>query len=252
MGTLLTLACTSSALYAEETGDDWKHSISIYGWLPSIDGTFKYTIPGNPDDPSDPDKEGESNALDALDMVFMGNYQIRKNEWSFLADMIYLKMSDTQETSWKIPIVNKTIKARAEEELTIWLLGFYGGYNTVDTNDVTLDIIAGMRYFSLDFDATLAINNRQVGISPSIEYYDAVIGVKGAIDLSKNWYIPYHFDIGAGDSDLTWQASSSLGYRFDWGDILLTYRHMHYGKDNSKLIEDFDLYGPKLGVVLHF
>lgn len=244
--TLLTLAIFSTtAMQAEETGD-WKHHISIYGWLPSFDGTFKYTIPGNT--PGDPDEEAESNGLDNLDMVFMGSYGVEKDKWSFLADMIYLKMSADQEAY--LPRIDTTIASK--QELTAWMLGFYGGYNAVRTDKFVLDAVAGMRYFSLGLDVSLAVNNRQVGISPSIDFYDAVVGIKGAYSINENWYIPYLFDIGGGDSDLTWQANTSIGYRFDWGDLLLTYRYIHYDKDDSKLIQDFDLYGPKLGVVFHF
>ena len=90
-----------------------------------------------------------------------------------------------------------------------------------------------------------------VNISPSVEFYDAVVGLRGAYNINENWFIPYAFDIGGGDSDLTWQALTSLGYRFDWGDVLLTYRYIHYDKSDG-LVEDFDLYGPKIGVVFHF
>jgi hypothetical protein len=221
----------------------WQHSISIYGWLPTLDGTLKYNIPSD----GAPDEEVESNAIDNLDMVLMGSYEARKDKWSFLADMIYLKMSDSQEVY--LPELDTTVGS--EQELTGWLNSFYGGYNIVDTNKMTLDVIAGMRYFSLDYDVSLAINSNDVSISPSVEFYDALIGFKGAYSINENWYIPYTFDIGGGDSDLTWQASTSLGYRFDWGDMLLEYRHIHYDKSNG-LIKDFDLYGPKLGVVFHF
>lgn len=254
-GTLLALALASTTTtYAEET-EGWQHKIHLYGWLPSLDGTLKYTIPGDPDDPGDSDGTSESSAFDKLDMVFMGAYEVRKDKWSFLTDMIYLKMSDSQEASVSLlPILDRPpLKVGSEQELTGWLLGFYGGYNMIDTGDVTLDIIAGMRYFSLELDATFNIGDYTTPpISPSVEFYDPIIGIKGAVNLNENWYMPYQFDIGGGDSDLTWQANASIGYRFDWGDVLLTYRYMHYEADGSELIEDFDLYGPKLGVVFHF
>ncbi len=239
---------TMVAPVVTEKSSEWKHSISIYGWLPSFDGTFRYTIPGEPGDPGEPDQEGESSALDNLDFVFMGSYEVRKDKWSFLADMIYLGMSDSQEVS----LLFDRVTVGSEQELDAWMLGFYGGYNIVETDKTVLDIIAGMRYSSLGLDVTLSVNNRSVSISPSIEYYDAVIGVKGEVNLSENWYVPYLFDIGAGDSDLTWQGQASIGYRFDWGDILATYRYVHYEKDDAKLIKDFDLYGPKVGLVFHF
>jgi len=222
--------------------NSWQHSISIYGWLPSLDGTLKYTIPDDGEDES-----AESDILDKIDMVFMASYEARKDKWSFLADMIYLKMSDGQDIY--LPRLDETISS--DQELNGWLVSLYGGYNIYNTDKASLDVIAGMRYFSLDFDASLTYNTQSINISPSVEFYDAVLGFRGAYNIDENWFIPYAFDIGGGDSDLTWQALTSLGYRFDWGDVLLTYRYIHYDKSDG-LVEDFDLYGPKLGVVFHF
>lgn len=266
-GTLLTYALATAggniAPTMEETvvvpavteeDSSWKHSLFIYGWLPSFDGTLKYTIPGDPNDPNDPDKEGESSFVDKIDMVLMGSYEARKDKWSFLADAMYLEMSDTQNVSWDVPLTNKTVTAGSEQEFTAWLLSAYGGYNVIETGSASLDIIAGLRYLSLELDISVYSNllNRTPSISPSVELYDGVVGMRGHMDLSENWYVPYIFDIGAGDSDLTWQGQASIGYRFSWGDILATYRYIHYEKDDSKLIEDLDLYGPKVGVVFHF
>jgi len=51
--------------------------------------------------------------------------------------------------------------------------------------------------------------------------WDVVIGVRGHANLNRQWYLPYQLDIGAGQSDLTWQAAGGIGYRFDWGDVNL-------------------------------
>lgn len=243
-----------TAPVAAEENSSWEHTVWIYGWLPSFDGTFKYTIPGDPNDPTDPDKEGESSIADKLDMVFMGAYVAKKGKWSFLADAIYLKMSDAKNISWDVPLVDKTVTAGSEQELTAWLVSGYGGYNVLDTGRSSLDIIAGVRYLSLELDISVYSNllNNTPSISPSLEIYDGVVGMRGRVNISENWYIPYIVDIGAGDSDLTWQGQASIGYRFSWGDILATYRYIHYEKDESRLIEDFDMYGPKIGLVFHF
>lgn len=138
-------------------------------------------------------------------------------------------------------------------DLTAKLYSFYGGYNLSDENDMRIDLIGGVRYLSLGLDATRSGGRIANGtLSNSTENYDAVIGVKGEYNVNAQWYVPYQFDIGTGDSDLTWQASASVGYRFGWGDVIATYRYMHYDKGDSLLLEDFNLYGPKLGVVFHF
>ena len=96
---------------------------------------------------------------------------------------------------------------------------------------------------------TIIATNKEVWVG-----YDAhgarLYDIEG--NLKKHWYLPYHFDIGGGDSDLTWRANAGIGYRFDWGDILLTYSYMYYDKGDSGLVKDLDIYGPQLGVVFHF
>jgi len=120
--------------------------------------------------------------------------------------MIYLKMSADQEAY--LPRIDTTIAAK--QELTAWMLGFYGGYNALRTDKFVLDAVAGMRYLSLGLDVSLAVNNRQVGISPSIDFYDAVIGIKGAYSINENWYIPYLFDVV---STCTTVVANGISYR---------------------------------------
>ena len=252
----------AAPVVAEESSG-WKHKLSIYGWLPSYRGRTTYTIPdrpnipdipGGPDEPTEPGDKVSSKFIDKMDAIFMGSYEVQKGKWSFLVDGIYFKMSDSQEGSIDLPdkLDKDPIKVATEQELELIFISLYGGYNTIKTDNFSLDIIAGARYFYLGADVDLALNDRNVNISPSVDFYDALIGIKGEVALSENWYVPYLFDIGTGDSELTWQAEGSLAYRFNWGDILLTYRHIHYDKDGSGLIDDMDVYGPKLGLVFHF
>ena len=235
-GMITSMLLSMTTLYA---AGETKQELSIYGWLPSLDGTLAFKVPGEPDDSAD------ANAIDSLDSVFMGSYQVRQNEWSFLADIIYLKMSgDTQGLN---PNVNLDL------ELTAKIFGFYGGYNLSETEQMDVNFIAGVRYFGLGLDVKRSggiIGNGT--LSASADNYDAVIGINGKYTIDKNWYVPYQFDIGAGDSDLTWQASASIAYKFGWGDVIATYRYMHYDQEDSLLVNDFELYGPKIGVVFHF
>ena len=36
--------------------------------------------------------------------------------------------------------------------------------------------------------------------------------------------MPYYVDVGTGQSQLTWQVNAGLGYQFDWGSVLATWR----------------------------
>ena len=235
---VVSILLSMSVLYANGS-DELKQKFSVYGWLPSPDGTLTFKVPGEPDDST------SSSAIDSLDAVFMGSYELRQNEWTFIADTIYLKMSgDARGIN---PNVNLDL------ELTAKLFALYGGYNLSETDKMSIDVIAGVRYFGLGLDVERSGGRVLNGtISTEIDNYDAVIGINGTYTIDKHWYIPYQFDIGAGDTDLTYQANLSIAYRLSWGDIIGTYRYIHYEKDDSFLIEDFDLYGPKIGLVFHF
>lgn len=52
--------------------------------------------------------------------------------------------------------------------------------------------------------------------------------------------------------DLTWQALVGVGYRWDWGDLVLAYHHPSYDMGSDKLLQDTDFSGPALGVVFRF
>jgi len=260
-GTMLTCALATAggditpleeqvvASMLTEENSAWKQQLVIYGWAASFDGTLTYSLPG------EDSVESDGSLIDELDGVFMAAYEVRKDKLSFLADVIYLGMSGGETIGEDIG--RGKVATTVAQEFDAWVVGLYGGYNVIDTGSTTLDIIAGMRYFSLDIEASITLEgplgkNPSIPLSPSFEVYDALIGVKGNYNINENWYVPYIFDIGAGDTDLTWQAQASIGYRFDWGDVLATYRYLHYEKDDLRLVEDFDLYGPKVGVVFHF
>lgn len=50
--------------------------------------------------------------------------------------------------------------------------------------------------------------------SQSESYCDGIIGLRGNVNFTENWYLPFHLDVGAGDSDLTWQSMVGIGYHF--------------------------------------
>ena len=81
---------------------------------------------------------------------------------------------------------------------------------------------------------------------------DAHLGIRGQANLGGNWYLPYHLDIGAGQSDLTWQAAGGVGYRLNWGDVNLVYRHMKWDFSSGTSIDDMSFSGPLLAAKFRF
>ena len=247
----------NSTVYAADTSTsgEWQHRVLLYGWFPSIDGTLNYDIPGSGSSAS----ADASDLIKNIDFVFMGLYEGRMDEWSFTADLLYLDLSNSDDNAVSLPGPGGgDVKVGADQSMRALVLGFYGGYNAVKTDKVSLDILLGARYLSLDVDAKLDVSGPlppalpSAKLSQSVDLWDGIIGVKGYINLTEEWYLPYHFDIGTGDSDLTWQALVAVGYRFNWGDVLLSYRHLSYDQGSSGLLQNLELSGPALGVNFRF
>ena len=64
--------------------------------------------------------------------------------------------------------------------------------------------------------------------------------------------MPYYFDIGTGDSDLTWQAELALTYTFGWGDIGVAWRYLDYDLKSDSPIRDINFNGPALGAMFRW
>lgn len=238
----------------QNTQNSWRHQVMLYGWLGIPDAELTYTIPES--DPVSGGEEATTNVADSIDMVFMGTYKGQKEKYSIIIDAIYLGMSNKNDTDLftSSPVPDTNIKSEAS--IDAWMAAAYGGYNVVNSQLVRVDLIAGLRYAYLSAEEKITsssdLNLRDLTLSGSVELWDAVVGLDGSVYIDKQWYIPYHLDIGAGDSDLTWRASTGLGYRFGWGDIILSYRYLAYDVSDSKLIQDITFSGPLLGVNFRF
>ena len=88
----------------------------------------------------------------------------------------------------------------------------------------------------------------------SIDQWDAIIGVQGqfAFGADHQWVVPYHLDVGTGDSDLTWQAMVGLAYEFGWGDLGVAWRYLDYELKSDGPITNMNFNGPALGATFRW
>jgi hypothetical protein len=107
--------------------------------------------------------------------------------------------------------------------------------------------------FSGDF-STITPPPRTGSRNASISQWDAIAGIKGrfAFGAEHRWVMPYYFDIGTGDSDLTWQGMLGLGYAFGWGDLSIAWRYLDYELQSGSPIIDMNFNGPALGATFRW
>ena len=76
---------------------------------------------------------------------------------------------------------------------------------------------------------------------------DLFAGLMWRPKLGERWTFSARFDIGAGSSDLVWNAEAIIDFRIGkWAAILAGYRHLDYDytNQNSGIELDMSLSGP--------
>jgi hypothetical protein len=162
-----------------------------------------------------------SDAFDNLETAFTVHFEASKGRWGLLADASYLNLAGSQDID--------TPGQTADVEVENLILEGAGGYEFADT----WWVIAGVRYFKLDSDIGF-----QLQIAPDIEvdesWTDFFAGVIWRPQLGKRWKFSGRFDIGAGGSDLVWNASAVIDYRLGkWAAVFAGYRHLDYDYENQ-------------------
>ena len=107
----------------------------------------------------------------------------------------------------------------------------------------------------LELHADIAgLPGRNGSADVGVTNWDAIIGLKGRAFLGadRKWFIPYYADVGTGQSKLTWQVNAGVGYQFDWGSVLATWRYLDYDFKSDKLVQSVSFNGPTIGVAFRF
>jgi len=228
------LAMTAPLSAADSrSADEWQFDAAVYLWGASMEVT-----PHNGDEL----KMSFSDILDNLDLTFMGVLNARKDKWSLMGDVIYMKLSDDINGS-----IDNNIRTKLDVEMEAWIVTLAGGYTLVDTGKYSVELLGGGRYLSVDVPIKFQVDSEKLKVSPSRSGWDGIIGVRGKVDLADKWYMSYYLDGGTGESESTWQGIAGLNYQFKKLDAGVGYRYLNFNI-NSDQIDDLTVKGPYAGV----
>lgn len=224
------------SVMAEEGNLQFK--LALYGWYTDIEGE---TAAGRVID------VGASDLVDKLDFAAFGLFEVHKGNWYLGTDVVFVEVSDDMNGAIQ------GVSTRIDSNLQAWVVSPYIGHTCIDNDQMSLSFLGGARYLSMDTDVDLNIGGVATRrISGDGYLWDGIIGMRGNINLTEKWYLPYHFDIGAGESDLTWQAFAGVGYRFSKVDVVAGYRYLTWEFDDESLLDDLEVSGVMAGVVFAF
>lgn len=227
---------------APDSASAWVFEFTPYFWLAGIDGHA---------DVGDFSTNGVevsfSDLFESLELGLMGTFEARKGQWGAVFDGMYIKLENQKST-------NAPSGATVELDLTQQIYEASFLYRAVDQSDGDVDVIGGARILVLESNATVqggVFDGRTAGSDEN--WVDAFVGVRGAYSFARRWSVSGYADIGAGGSDLTWQALAGVAFRISkMFSAKAGYRYLGYKFEDDEISYDLSFGGAILGVGIRF
>ena len=226
------------------TESGWTFVFAPYLWAAGLDGDVAV------DDL--PSVDVDASFLDILkhfDFGFMGVGEARNDRLGFISDVLYLKVSDDSHVG--AGPIDADVDVTSE---TFTLLGA-AEYRLISEEGGSLDALAGagVWWLNTDLDYSGLVFNASGSASES--WVDPIIGLKGRLNLSPEFFLTSWAMIGGFgvSSDLTWDLMGGLGYNAsDSISLVAGYRALSVDYENDGFKFDVVMQGPYLGAVFQF
>ena len=236
-----------SALAATDQNDTWTFQLAPYAWLAGQNGTVA-TIPPLP--PADIDIDFYDDIVGNINWALFLVGEARKGRFGIVADVAYVDIELEDPTPGPFFTL---LTSRTES----WIVSAAGLYRLAENQGTFLDLIGGVRYWSVDSTLTL-----QEGVLPSRsasnteDWFDPIVGLKGLSPLGDSRFFVSGFlllgGFGAG-SDFMWDANLNLGYQWtETFSTVLGYRYMDVDYEDGSFLYDIAQDGLILGLSWRF
>ena len=265
---MLVLACGAPApamaadLALAPDTSEWRFTLAPYAWGVGLSGDVGLFGRG----PVEVDIPF-SDILENLDIAAMGVGEAHNGTWGVFVDLNYTSLSASKSKSKFLetpePELSVVGEVSAEADIKEFIGTFMGQWRAVDTDQITLDLMAGARYWNVENEITVKARLTGVGIevikelsgSDGASWVDPMIGVKSRIDTNSPFYLTGWGMIGGFGigSDFNWDVMGGVGYQ--WTDHFSTvagYRALGVDYDDDGFVYDVIQQGVALGAVISF
>jgi opacity protein-like surface antigen len=227
----------------------WFVRITPYAWLPSVSGSTRDRGRGDRSVPSLSIDKGFSDILGDLDFAGMIVGTVRYERIGLLVDLDYISLT----VDGNLPGRFRT-RYHTNLEAVLSTVGVTA--RVVDEPKLGVDLLVGARILGLWVDSDFKGQGRfglSRGFSDSATIVDGLVGVRASVELGDGFSLLGYADIGAGNSDLTWQVLGAVEYSFSNSvSGAIGYRYLGYDFGGHAPLDDLALYGPILGVTFRF
>jgi hypothetical protein len=196
---------------------------------------------------------------DILDDLRFGGMLVAEahnDTWGLFGDIVYVRTESGN--SAVRTVLNTPVSLDVTVDTSSFTGTLMGEYRVVASPTVSVDLMGGVRIWSVDndIDAVLASDGTPVAQfsgDDGATWADPMIGVKARFNTGTPWFFNAWGMIGAGSSDLSWDALGGVGYQ--WNDRFSTvggYRALGVDYSDDGFVYDVVQHGPYLGAVFHF
>jgi hypothetical protein len=219
-------------------GDDWRFSVTPYGWLNEVQGRVGAGGTETEVDVSLGD------VLDQVDLGLMGVFEARYRRWVGLFDFMYSSLTADQENA------TETIRA-GMDQVTVQP---EVGYTLIERPWGGIDGLVGARFWNFNLDITVIEGSTENdAASGDQNWVDGTVGARVRYSSGRHWHLFLRGDAGAGGSDFTWQVLGGAG--LDVGSCCIAhaaYHHLDVDYESDDFLSDVYLTGPALGLQIKF
>ena len=263
----LTQANAADIAPAPDTSE-WRFTLAPYAWGVGLKGDVGLfgLEPAEIDIPF-------SDILENLDFAAMGIAEAHNGTWGAFVDINYTSLSaDKSATGYRQPLgnilenIDLKYSVEAELDVTEFVATFMGEWRAYDSDQLSLDLLAGARYWNVQNDISVKVDvdgTGPLGLSKSKAlsgsdgawWIDPMVGAKARIDTDTplyftGWGLIGGFGVG---SDLDWDVMGGIGY--EWTEkfsTVLGYRAIGVDYDDDGFVYDVVQQGVALGLVFNF
>jgi len=239
---LLAKPAFAQAPGGEEDAERWRPALEVYAWAPTVDLEFPDGTHAQID---------MEDVITSIDFAFMLIGGVRKGDWLIGMDLVYADLSENVNSP-----VGPFLEFR-KLEVEAWLASPFVSYRVINNDRWTLEVLGGVQYYWEEITQTVVetvpdFESTDLAFDDNV--WNAFVGVRGSVELSNRWYMPYRFDVGTGDDDTIAQALAGFAYRFDSFDLQFGYRYMTWrpSSGEDQLFKEQNAYGFYAGALFRF
>ena len=197
-----------------------------------------------------------SDILDKLDMALQLHFEGRRGKGGLFFDLTYLDTSDSSVREANPPLPGGT---EVRGDTTLFFVEA-GGFYRPSGESFGFDVLFGARIS--DIDMTIDIIRPDPlppsSVNAADTLTDGFVGVRYSTSFANNWLFSIRGDVGAGDSETSWNAVALLGYSFGRDNryaAMFGYRHLYMELETTDTVTvrvETTMSGPMAGFMFRF